>query len=202
MVAGLAPRKRIRCKTSSRLLASPKPAVSKTKSQPSSRVKAVHEGLIPKARKAFALYLMEHTAVHKGAPKEAFLADMKKVGRMWAVLPDEQKNVYKVRSQQEFQAQQDAMMRVGLHVRQKLRCSAEPNAAQAGCRGQQPTRLVRSQSLRCMVAKILCLVEGHMAKCFHQFVRTVELAQSRSFAREMQPMMLRMKLPCTNGSAS
>ena len=119
MVAGGIPTKRLRCKTSLRPQSGPRSKVLKVKSQ---RSRAIQEGLVPKARKAFALFLMEHSTLRKGqgGTKQQFLDDMKKMGQLWSDLDHEQKEAYQARSQQEFQAQHAAMMRLGLNVRQKL----------------------------------------------------------------------------------
>ena len=135
------PAKRLRCKTSLKPPAGPRSTVQKIKSKSegprsavhgprskpqTDRSRAVHQGLIPKARKAFALFLQENSKVDKGSSKEAFAQDMKKIGQLWAALPDDQKRVYQERSLQEMAAQHAAMMRLGLHVRHPSHASQAP----------------------------------------------------------------------------
>ena len=132
------PAKRLRCKTSLKPPAGPRSIVQKIKSNSAGprstvhgprskpqndRSRAIQQGLIPKARKAFALFLQENSKVDKGASREAFAQDMKNMGQLWAALPDDQKKAYRERSLQEVATQHAAMMRLGLHVRQPCHAS-------------------------------------------------------------------------------
>eukprot|EP00438_Fugacium_kawagutii_P030956 Skav228890 [mRNA] locus=scaffold194:166018:168645:+ [translate_table: standard] len=107
--------------------------------QATSRSDAVGQGLVPKARRAFALFLMEKTSVGKGATRAEFSDDMKRVGKLWKSLSEQQKKVYTERSRQEFDAQRTAMMQAGIHVRTQLppnqHCQ-EPAMGHGPCSGK------------------------------------------------------------------
>ena len=97
--------------------------------QPTVRATAVKEGLAPKARKAFALYVMEKSQVKAGAGRDAFALEMKRLGREWAALPSSLKAHYHERSAAEFQCQRDALLRKGIKVRAALN-SRHPSPVQ------------------------------------------------------------------------
>ena len=97
--------------------------------QPTLRATAVKEGLAPKARKAFALYVMEKSQVKAGAGRDAFALEMKRLGREWAALPSSLKAHYHERSAAEFQCQRDALLRKGIKVRAALN-SRRPSPVQ------------------------------------------------------------------------
>ena len=96
---------------------------SQTRSKPTIRARAVQGGLIPKARKAFALFVQERNSVRKGAAKDEFAAEMKQMGEIWRAMAPEEKEPSEKRSLQEFKAQHAAMMRLGFHARQELPAS-------------------------------------------------------------------------------
>jgi len=87
----------------------------------------VKEGLVPKARKHFALYVMEKSQVKAGAGRDAFTLEMRRLGREWAALPSTLKAHY--RRAAEFQCQRDALLRLGIKVRAGL-TSKLPSALQ------------------------------------------------------------------------
>ena len=103
---GHLPLTRLRVKTSP-------PQQSKTRHQ-TLRAAAVKEGLAPKARKAFALYVMDKSQVKAGAGRDAFALEMRRLGREWAALPSSLKAHYRERSATEFQCQRDALLRAGI----------------------------------------------------------------------------------------
>ena len=109
---GHLPLTRLRGKTSP-------PQQSKTRHQ-TLRAAAVKEGLAPKARKAFALYVMDRSQVKAGAGRDAFALEMRRLGREWAALPSSLKAHYRERSATEFQCQRDALLRAGIKVRAGL----------------------------------------------------------------------------------
>ena len=109
---GHLPLTRLRGKTSP-------PQQSKTRHQ-TLRAAAVKEGLAPKARKAFALYVMDKSQVKAGAGRDAFALEMRRLGREWAALPSSLKAHYRERSATEFQCQRDALLRAGIKVRAGL----------------------------------------------------------------------------------
>ena len=82
---------------------------------------AVKQSLVPKARRAFALFLGENTKVKKGASKSEYQAEMRRVAALWKQLDDKQKAPFHKKSLEEFQVQRDAMGRLGFDVRKCLR---------------------------------------------------------------------------------
>ena len=88
------------------------------KGKASVRKVAVQEGAVPKARRPFALFMSEHNRVQKGASKEAHQQEMRRLGRLWRLASEGEKNKYKRRCKEEFSAQRDAMKIIGLPLRQ------------------------------------------------------------------------------------
>ena len=84
------------------------------------RKAAVAEGMAPKARRPFALFVLENSAVPKGSAKADFLKEMKRLGRKWGALPQADKDKYKLRCKQEFTEQRDALKIHGLQIRRPL----------------------------------------------------------------------------------
>ena len=93
----------------------------------SARRTAVKQNLIPKARKAFALFLCENTKVKTGSSKSDYQADMRRVAALWKQLDEEQKAPFHKKSSEEFQAQRDAMCRLGFDVRRQQVKSDNPS---------------------------------------------------------------------------
>ena len=106
-----------------RLLGKQKPPAEKPKKgrgkakQATARAEAIKAGLVPKARQAFAIFTQENSSVKKGATKEECTEDMKRVGRMWSKLAEFEKAKYKYQSTEEFEAQRQALLKLGLFVR-------------------------------------------------------------------------------------
>lgn len=73
----------------------------------------MQSGLAPKARRAFAIFVAERGTAKKGDPKEAHSVELKRLGKLWKQLPDEEKATYKERSSAEFAAQRAALVRHG-----------------------------------------------------------------------------------------
>ncbi|CAJ1367828.1 unnamed protein product, partial [Effrenium voratum] len=86
---------------------------------PPVRASAVTEGLAPKARRPFALFLKEKSQALKGSTRDDCAAEMKKLGAEWKRLSDAEKNVYKAMCQQEFMSQRSAMKAAGLPMRRE-----------------------------------------------------------------------------------
>ena len=67
--------------------------------------RVAQEGLVvPKARKAFAIFSKERSCVKPGASKFEFTAEMKRLGKVWSSLPDAEKAPYQDQSKAEFLA--------------------------------------------------------------------------------------------------
>ena len=78
------------------------------------------EGLIPKARRPFALYVKENSTVPKGSSREDFQNEMKRLGKAFRALSDAEHQEYKERCHAEFLQQRDAMKIQGLPLRPDL----------------------------------------------------------------------------------
>ena len=96
----------------------PKKDAQLQKKRRSIRAPAAKQGLAPKARKAFAIFLKEKSSVAKGASREACLNDMKRVAAAWRLLPESEKAKYKACSAAEFKAQRDSLLQNGIYVRE------------------------------------------------------------------------------------
>ena len=111
----LVPARRIRFKTAAELI--PAKAAQKRRKAATFRMAAVKEGIVPKARKAFAIYLKEKNQVARGASKEKFLSEMRRLAKAWKTLSCEDKNQYREASKQEFQMQRVALAAQGIKLR-------------------------------------------------------------------------------------
>ena len=104
---------RLRCKTKV-------PITQPKRNQPkrqSKRAAAVKAGTVPKARKAFALFVMNKAENKAGAPKATFQTEMKRLGQAWAALPANEKAEYHAKSAAEFEAQRAALLSLGIVTR-------------------------------------------------------------------------------------
>lgn len=102
----------------------PWPPVAKrgksTRKRPTVRNNAVSEGMAPKARRPFALFLLESSTVPKGSAKADFVHEMKLLGKKWKALPQTAKELYKHRCKEEFSQQRDALRAHGVQVRKPV----------------------------------------------------------------------------------
>ena len=89
----------------------------KQASRKSLRCKAVAEGVLPKARRPFALFMLEKSKVKKGSSRKEFLDEMQLLGTLWSALSEAEKEKYKVQSKNEFNEQRHAMRVCGLKLR-------------------------------------------------------------------------------------
>ena len=112
----------------------PCPAVCKAKAkkdhplktrQIGSRKAAVAEGLVPKARRPFALYVKEKSQLCKGASKQDYQEEMKTLGRAWRSEAAEVREAYGRKCHQEFLEQRDSMRVQGLPLRKQVLKSIE-----------------------------------------------------------------------------
>ena len=81
------------------------------------RAEAIKAGLAPKARQAFAIFTQEKSILKKGVSKEDGAQEMKRLGKAWVKLAEFEKQVYKDQSLQEFEAQRQALLKLGIFVR-------------------------------------------------------------------------------------
>ena len=77
----------------------------------------VHTGEVPKARRAFALYVQAHSRVPKGSSRSAFSEEMRKLGEAWRQASVEEKAAYRAQSQDEYEKQREAMREKGWQPR-------------------------------------------------------------------------------------
>ena len=89
----------------------------------SKRAVHVQEGLAPKARRPFALFVQESNAVPKGSSKEAFALEMRRLGKLWKNLPQNEKKKYQELCSEEFATQRTTLKANGICVR-KRQCKA------------------------------------------------------------------------------
>ncbi|CAE7746104.1 lsk1, partial [Symbiodinium sp. CCMP2592] len=93
------------------------------------RKQAVKDGLVPKARRAFVIWLQENSEVKKGAPKHEFLNEMKHLGAVWQGMTDKQKAPFMARSKDEFMAQRSALAVLGIRMRGSTTSAGGPDEA-------------------------------------------------------------------------
>ena len=101
------PKTRLRCKTRV-------PRRPKSRKTCTVLSEAVRSGLAPKARKPFALFVMENSLLKPGAKKHEHQAELKRLGQAWKGLPEDQQAHYKKRSAAEFETQQQTLKSVQL----------------------------------------------------------------------------------------
>lgn len=92
------------------------------------RKAAISEGMVPRARRPFALFLQEHSQVSKGSSRQDFIDEMKRLGQAWKVLSPSKKKTYQLRCQKDFLEQRGAMKAQGLPVRRAA--AAQPQMPQ------------------------------------------------------------------------
>ena len=129
----------------------------------------MQSGLAPKARRAFAIFVAERGTAKKGDPKEAHSVELKRLGKLWKQLPDEEKATYKERSSAEFAAQRAALVRHGRLPRMPKSPKKAGSSEKAGDSQEVVaiSGLTRLRS-RMYAAEILSWAKGLMAKCLPQ----------------------------------
>ena len=100
-------------------------AARKKQKHNTARAKAVAAGLIPKARRAFALFLEDCNTATKGASRHDFALEMRRLGGVWKNLPAEEKDKYNKASRQEFLLQRRAR---GIHFGYQQKTAAPEKA--------------------------------------------------------------------------
>jgi hypothetical protein len=129
IVSGFAPlsslemsKGRAKAKVSKKPSNNPSPTTKSSKAnpakpKPSSKLSvadAVRLQLIPKARKAFALFTAQHPS-----------GDLREVSAQWKALSEAQRQEYKDKSSQEFAKQQEVIVRTGLKIRTRASSMAQ-----------------------------------------------------------------------------
>ena len=94
--------------------------------------------VVPKARKAFALFLKEKSCVKPGASKLEFAAEMKRLGKVWSSLKDAEKAPYQDRSNAEFLARRTALLQMGVPLRPITGTAAEQKESQPQLHDPEP----------------------------------------------------------------
>ena len=106
-----------------RLCFKPKPPAEKPQKgrgkakKTTARAKAIKAGLAPKARQAFAIFTPEKSILKKGASKEDGAQEMKRLGKVLVKFAEFEKQVHKDQSLKEFEAQRQALLKLGIFVR-------------------------------------------------------------------------------------
>jgi hypothetical protein len=81
------------------------------------RAAAVAEGLVPKARRAFPLFLKQKSTAGKGATREQCRNELRRLASLWNNMTPKQKDNFRTKSATEFATQREQMRVSGLHVR-------------------------------------------------------------------------------------
>ena len=124
------PERRLLCKTTP-------PRGHTAKRSKMARALCVDNGTVPKARRAFAIFVAERGTARRGDTREAHAGELKRLGKLWKQLPDTEKAPYKDRSVAEFAAQRAALLRHG----------TLPRVPRASENAQQPSKEVPSTGL-------------------------------------------------------
>ena len=94
------------------------------KKRASARAAAVREGVVPRACKPFALFVKKHVAAQKGAGRDVWRQEMKRLGHLWKSLPQQDKEKYQIKSGAEFANQRAVMQQHGLTCRKAQTAAA------------------------------------------------------------------------------
>ena len=114
----MAPRLRLRVKTKApNIRRTGRPKGSTTKQESLSQ-QAIRSGLVPKARKPFCLFVVEHAKTAECADLP-WKARAKKLGERWNNLDKTTQDEYRQRSADEFRAQKQALQAAGINISQE-----------------------------------------------------------------------------------
>ena len=120
---------------------------------------------VPKARKAFALFLKERSCVKPGASKLEFAAEMKRRGKVWSSLADAEKAPYQDQSNAEFLARRTALLQMGIPLRHITCAGAKQKESQPQLSDPEPAAGAMLSSGGSMRSTPFW-VKAHMEKCF------------------------------------
>ena len=81
------------------------------------RCQALKDGLLPPARRPFALFVKDNVRGQKGGGRSEWRLEMKRLGAMWHKLPIDQKKRYFDQSNAEFAKQHFVMKQMGMPLR-------------------------------------------------------------------------------------
>ena len=93
---------------------------AKKKQSSTCRAVAVKDGLIPKARRAFALFVKDSAKKLSGSARDDCRQEMQRMGKAWRALPAAEKAKYHKQSAAEFEVQRQALMSRGLPCRSSV----------------------------------------------------------------------------------
>lgn len=110
----------------------------------SSRQLAVSDGCLPSARRPFALFVQDNAVSTTGMGRDAWKAEMKKLGLQWRSLSAKAQESYKERSRQEFAEQRAAMRNLGIPLRVQAPRLQEPKRSAQSQRSPQSQRFQQS----------------------------------------------------------
>ena len=112
---------------------------AKPKRQPTLRMKAVAEGMAPKACRPFALFMKFHSQVRKGASKSEHLQEMRRLGHAWKQLSEVARDEYRKKSQDLFREQRSSLRANGVPFRTTVASEEDTctNAAMADVQVEQ-----------------------------------------------------------------
>ena len=115
---------------------------AKPKRKPTLRMRAVSEGMAPKACRPFALFMKSHCQVRKGASKTEHLQEMKRLGKAWKQLSQVEQDEYRRKSQNLFQEQRSSLRAQGVPFRTSVAGEkACTDAAEADTNLEQRARI-------------------------------------------------------------
>eukprot|EP00435_Cladocopium_sp_Y103_P023732 s2481_g5.t1 len=136
--------------------------------QPGLRKAALKDGLCPKARRPFAIYLSENYQLKRGqGSKDEHAREMKRVGAQWKRLSAAKKATYHARSAEEVRQQHIAMSAAGVFCKQLPQMPCQTDEAKAPLCSQQVT--VALQGAFRLQQK---LGEGFYGKVFEAFCKS------------------------------
>ena len=152
-------RHRLTCKTKP-----PKPAV---RFQPGVRKAALKDGLCPKARRPFAIFLSENYTLKKGqGTKEEHAREMKRVSAQWKGLTAAKKVSYRDRSAEEVRQQHIAMSTAGVFCKRLPQMPCQTDEAKPTlCSQQVPVALQGALRLQQKLG------EGSYGKVYEAFCK-------------------------------
>ena len=121
---------------------------ARPKRKPTFRMKAVAEGMAPKACRPFALFMKNCCRVRKGASKSEHIREMKRLGKAWKQLSEAERAEYRRQSQDLFREQRSCLRSHGI----PFWCSTageESTSTDAAVEDAQPEQGARIVKFQC-----------------------------------------------------